>query len=200
MGAGASATNDWKSACEKASYEDLRATLAEVPAELREKLAQAGVSGVGAYDLPLLWLHHALPPSEAARTLLLAPDTLVLVDVAELYAARLPAGKACAVVYDAEPRRAAVPRHAKAAAQRRSNACRRAYAVLLHAEHADFLGAVEHAVRRQQFLEVEAVHDVVRGDEEAPARRAEAHGQQATNLALELAAWDTARLRSEPER
>ena len=41
MGAGASATNDWKSACEKASYEDLRATLAEVPAELREKLAHA---------------------------------------------------------------------------------------------------------------------------------------------------------------
>ena len=72
---------------------------AERLAKLGGRLAQLNLPHEP-FDLPLLWLHHALPPAEVPRTLLLSTDTIVLTDVAELAAAALPSGKACAVIED----------------------------------------------------------------------------------------------------
>ena len=77
-------------------------TITSAPDERLNKLkARLTAQGVQRepFDLPLLWVHSALP-KEMPRTLLLPEDTLVLTDVSELYAAAIPSGKACAVIED----------------------------------------------------------------------------------------------------
>jgi len=69
---------------------------AERLAKLAGRLDSFGVT-MDAFEMAPLWLQSALP--NVPRVLLLAPDTIVLVDLRELLCAQLH-GKACAVIED----------------------------------------------------------------------------------------------------
>ena len=66
-------------------------------AKLAARLTPIGVT-TDPFEMPLLWVHHALP-ADVPRTVLLSSDTLVLFDVRELYSAALN-GKVGAVIED----------------------------------------------------------------------------------------------------